>query len=645
MITSVPWFILLFVAVAFSGDDRRRQAAPGPAVAERRSIPARDESHRLPPGTPADKSGAPLRLRAVAQTESASGAKARAAAVPTESDAAEVRSVVSSDTRTKPVPEAFPAVENTSRVPRLAGSRFRIRSGQRADAAAAGSEETVVQAATLQPAAVYPVRTEILFFPARIDGRDYQLEAKLYRPDDAGRHALVVFSHGRNGMYPARDPNTVNWYGELCNALAAEGHVVAYIVRRGYGNSDGPDSELQDTALLSGLEGAKDYVAAVAYWRTMDFVLPDRVVVMGQSQGGWVTLACTNVAMEGVIGAVNISGGTNYRLMGTGAVTSSVQDHWVAACSQLGAHAVVSSYWIYSENDLSISGPTARRMYEAFTAAGGAATLLMLPPFGTNGHGIVGQPDLFLAPLNDYLATIGFGDQAYSAPTVGPVTGAESVTLGGTATLTAEVSGFPFPALQWRKDGVNLGNGGDIAGATTATLQLANLELADAGSYTLAATNLLGTAVSAAAVVQFPISAPRIQTQPQSQTVTSGASARYSVAVVGNPPPTLQWQRLPAGSTTWSDLAEGGGYAGVTGATLTVSAPTAAMSGDQFRCTGTNSAGSTTSNAGTLTVHAAAAETPAPVSGGGGGESPWLVGALALLAGARRDLICRRAGK
>ncbi len=40
------------------------------------------------------------------------------------------------------------------------------------------------------------LRQDHVFFPARIDGRDCQLEAMVYRPDDSGRHPLVVFSHG-----------------------------------------------------------------------------------------------------------------------------------------------------------------------------------------------------------------------------------------------------------------------------------------------------------------------------------------------------------------------------------------------------------------------------------------------------------------
>jgi sugar lactone lactonase YvrE len=97
-----------------------------------------------------------------------------------------------------------------------------------------------------------------------------------------------------------------------------------------------------------------------------------------------------------------------------------------------------------------------------------------------------------------------------------------------------------------------------------------------------------------------------ISTQPRGQTATAGLNATFTVAAGSNPAPTYQWQRRPAGSSTWENLHEGGSYQGVTSATLTVSGATAAMSGDQFRCVITNPSDSTTSSAVALTVAGAA---------------------------------------
>ena len=101
---------------------------------------------------------------------------------------------------------------------------------------------------------------------------------------------------------------------------------------------------------------------------------------------------------------------------------------------------------------------------------------------------------------------------------------------------------------------------------------------------------------------QPPAAAPAVAMQLAGGTVTAGANATFIVTTGGHPPPACQWQRLPAGSTIWEDLREGGSYRGATSPTLTVSAATAAMSGDQFRCIATNATGSAASNAATLTV-------------------------------------------
>ncbi len=112
--------------------------------------------------------------------------------------------------------------------------------------------------------------------------------------------------------------------------------------------------------------------------------------------------------------------------------------------------------------------------------------------------------------------------------------------------------------------------------------------------------------IGASAAGLGPIAPPVVTTQPASSASAAGGSVSFTVDASGNPAPTYQWQRLAAGSTAWVDLAEGGSYSGTLGATLTVSAPTAAMSGDQFRCVTTSAVGSATSAPATLTVIPAA---------------------------------------
>ena len=164
----------------------------------------------------------------------------------------------------------------------------------------------------------------------------------------------------------------------------------------------------------------------------------------------------------------------------------------------------------------------------------------------------------------------------------------QTALMGGSVTFTVVVTGSPTPTLQWQK------NGGAIAGQTGASLTLANVAAVDAASYTCVATNSAGSATSNAATltVNPAAVAPAFTTQPATQTALTGASVTFTVVVTGSPTPTLQWQK------------NGGAIAGQTTASLTL-ANVAVADAASYTCVATNSAGSATSNAATLTITAA----------------------------------------
>jgi kumamolisin len=99
------------------------------------------------------------------------------------------------------------------------------------------------------------------------------------------------------------------------------------------------------------------------------------------------------------------------------------------------------------------------------------------------------------------------------------------------------------------------------------------------------------------------VSEPTVSVPPSNQTVYVGQNATFTVTANATGSLSYQWQREAAGGSTWSNLSDGGTYAGTNTATLTVNGVTVGMSGDQFQCVITNSFGSfTTSNAATLVV-------------------------------------------
>jgi hypothetical protein len=93
--------------------------------------------------------------------------------------------------------------------------------------------------------------------------------------------------------------------------------------------------------------------------------------------------------------------------------------------------------------------------------------------------------------------------------------------------------------------------------------------------------------------------APTITSQPTNQIVTAPAAATFSVTATGTPAPTYQWQEEAVGQNSFTDIA------GATSSSYNTGATTTAESGSKFQVVVTNSVGSQTSTAATLTVNAA----------------------------------------
>lgn len=89
-----------------------------------------------------------------------------------------------------------------------------------------------------------------------------------------------------------------------------------------------------------------------------------------------------------------------------------------------------------------------------------------------------------------------------------PVFSSQPVSLvvlaGSTASFTANANGTAPISYQWSKGGT------PIAGATSSTLTLTNVQTSDNGSYTLTASNSIGTATSSAAALTVTTAIPLV---------------------------------------------------------------------------------------------------------------------------------------
>jgi hypothetical protein len=109
------------------------------------------------------------------------------------------------------------------------------------------------------------------------------------------------------------------------------------------------------------------------------------------------------------------------------------------------------------------------------------------------------------------------------------------VYTGATTVLdVGAVSPFS-PSYQW------CFNGSEIPHATNSSLMLTNLQLADAGEYTVAITNVVGAITSAPTRVEVAVSVPILRNAPTDTTSVLNATKRFSVSVEGSEPLVYQW--------------------------------------------------------------------------------------------------------
>jgi len=163
-------------------------------------------------------------------------------------------------------------------------------------------------------------------------------------------------------------------------------------------------------------------------------------------------------------------------------------------------------------------------------------------------------------------------------------------SAGSTVTFSAAATGTAPLRFQWRRDGLPLAEGGNIAGAWTAVLTLANVGGAEAGGYSLVVANQYGSVTSA--VATLTVIDPVIAVQPLSQIGQGGQSLTLSVTAAGTAPLGYQWSK------------DGGALAWGTEASLTLTNLQAPDAGD-YSVLVSDQYGSVTSAVALLTVNLA----------------------------------------
>jgi DNA-binding CsgD family transcriptional regulator len=178
-----------------------------------------------------------------------------------------------------------------------------------------------------------------------------------------------------------------------------------------------------------------------------------------------------------------------------------------------------------------------------------------------------------------------------------------SVCAGGTASFSTAASGTSL-SYQWKKNGANLTNGGNISGATTASLTINPVTIADADIYSVDVTSSGGYTASSNNATLTVAPVPTITSSATANAVCNSSSAQNSglsySATTGSPTHY---------SITWDGTALAAGLVNVSSTLLPASPITIPVAAGVAAATynGTlivsNASCSNTGNAFTLTIN------------------------------------------
>src|SRR5206468_6522999 len=250
-------------------------------------------------------------------------------------------------------------------------------------------------------AASRPIQEEIWALPLPLP-----MFAYLVRPVGDGPFPLAIMNHGVSLKAVDRSFFPLVEFRNAAKWFASRGYFVVAPVGTGYGAAAidipehglyGPFFSKVGSCTNPNFHDAGRAVAQVDLW-IIDYmvaekrVLPKDVIVIGQSAGGWASIALSSANPPQVKAIITFAAGRG-GWVGGKPNNNCAPDKLVEATADFGRTSRVPMLWIYIENDTFFGPALSKRMHEAFTAAGGRSEYHLMPPFGSEGHFFIGSPD------------------------------------------------------------------------------------------------------------------------------------------------------------------------------------------------------------------------------------------------------------
>lgn len=248
------------------------------------------------------------------------------------------------------------------------------------------------------------------------------LETTFFVPEGPGPFPVAVINHGKAEGDPrfqarSRPLPAVRYFMQ-------RGYAVVVPMRRGFSRSGGSYVGAGCNVESNGRTQAQDVRDVLEHVRAQPWADGQRMVMVGQSHGGWTTLAFGAEPSPGVRGLINFAGGLRQPQCGP-------WEHALARASEAyGRSATLPSLWLYGDNDSYFSPAVFRAMHERYVQAGGQATLVAYGVFGADAHALFASGAggrIWHAPVSDFLRNLGLpadpapGFERYGPPPALPV--------------------------------------------------------------------------------------------------------------------------------------------------------------------------------------------------------------------------------
>ncbi|MEA2985425.1 MAG: hypothetical protein QOD94_1679 [Alphaproteobacteria bacterium] len=235
-----------------------------------------------------------------------------------------------------------------------------------------------------------------------------------YRPAGDGPFPIAIVNHGRSGQKEERAATPRFRETLLAQYFVRRGFAVFVPTRLGYGDSgveidpDAPLGSCSDPDYRPGLQVMLAQTIATAnFAKSLPWADGRRLIIAGQSYGGFAAVAASANNQLGALAAINFVGGGGglWKKPGQPCGPASI----AAAMAEAGKQAKVPMLWLYAENDSLWGGELPRKWHAAYLKAGGKAQMLMLPPVPENGHYLARTAFQQWRPVADqFLEAFGF---------------------------------------------------------------------------------------------------------------------------------------------------------------------------------------------------------------------------------------------